>query len=543
MNKIGAETHLKGIQISEGIVLAKVCLINEDRHRNIPEYEIDDIQKEKDRLLSAVKIAGEQLGNVIEDVEERIGVAESKIFVAQKMILEDETVHEDLFTEIGNRGVNAESAVNRVMDSYEARLLDVDNEYIKARATDIGEIKRRLLDVLAEVNPTFLCSGLEQCEMGKNRIIVARELTPGLTIGLDARNTAGFVTEHGGKLSHAAILAKSLGVPAVSGIKNIHSLVSCGTEILINGDIGEVVIWPSQETIAQHRVKKTFVLKSPVAEEPVKGTQVMANISFQQDIKEALAMKAEGIGLYRTEFEFLARGRYLSEDEQFDIYSSVLKSMNGLPIYFRLLDIGGEKSADFLELPKEANPALGFRGSRLLVARKKLLKTQARALARASVFGPVYILYPLIIDLEQFLLLKNTVLHAVSDIHSGEIYHGVMFEVPSACLQADELLKESDFASIGTNDLIQYLFIVDRDNEYVAYDYTPDKKVFWNLLKTIATAAAKLNRSVSICGEIAGNTRYLPILKEIGFSTLSVSARLIPVLRKALKKVKNPVRK
>jgi len=538
MFKIRKETHLKGIQISEGIILAKACLFNEDRHRNIPEYEIDNIEKEKERLRSAMHLAADQLAKVINDVEERIGVAESKIFVAQKMILEDETVHENLFLEIEKRGVNAESIVSQVMDSYEARLLDVDNEYIKARATDIGEIKRRVLDVLAEVNPTFLCSGLEHCQKGKNRIIVAKELTPSLTIGLDAQNTAGFITEHGGKLSHAAILARALGIPAVSGISNIHSIVSCGTEILINGNDGEVIIQPSKKTITRFKGRKTFNSKVAVAEEPVPGTQIMANISLHHDINEAVAMKAEGIGLYRTEFEFLARGKYLSEEEQYELYASVVKAMNGKPVYFRLLDIGGEKSATFLELPVEVNPALGFRGSRLLLARKKLLKTQARALARASLFGPVYILYPMIIDLDQFILLKNIVQESISDISAGVIKHGVMFEVPSACLQAKELLKESDFASIGSNDLIQYLFAIDRDNEHVAADYTPDKKVFWELLKSISRMATELKRPISICGEIASSLQYLRKLKDIGFPILSVSARLIPAIRKALKKGK-----
>jgi phosphotransferase system enzyme I (PtsI) len=539
MKKLDSETLLKGIQISEGIVVAKVCLFNEDRHSNIPEYKITDIEKENKRLVEAMEIAADQLEKVISDVKKRVGVAESNIFVAQKMILEDQTLRDDMFLYIKQKKINAEAAVIDVMDSYESRLLEVDNEYIKARATDIGEIKRRILDVLAEVNPSFLCSGLEHCQRGKNRIIVARELTPGLTIGLDAQNTAGFITEHGGKLSHAAILAKALGIPAVSGISNIHSLVSCGTIVLINGNEGEIVIWPSKETIQKYKAKNVWLGKEISAVEPVEGMRVMANISLNHDVHEAVAMKAEGIGLYRTEFEFLARGKILSEDEQFEAYAAVLKVMEGKPVYFRLLDIGGEKKADFFNLPREINPALGFRGARLLLARRELLRAQVRALSRASIFGPVYILYPMIVDFEQFLFLKSIILEEIDDLETGEIKHGVMFEIPSACLQAEELLSIVDFASIGTNDLIQYLFAVDRDNEHVVYDYTPDKNVFWNLLKTIMDAAVKTNKPVSVCGEIAGNIKYLKRLKELGFSTISVSTRLIPEIRRELLKDKS----
>jgi phosphoenolpyruvate-protein phosphotransferase (PTS system enzyme I) len=538
MAKRATEIHLEGIKISEGISFAKICLFNDDRHQNVAIYKVSDHdrKKEKERLARAMRLAVEQIEKLVTDVELRIGAAESKIFVAQKMILQDESVQDEMFDEIERAGTNAEGAVIHILDRYESRLLDVDDEYIKTRATDIGEIKRRILDVLREVNPALQCMGQANCEHGKDRVIVARELTPSLTISLDTKNAAGFVTEHGGKLSHAAILAKSLGIPAVSGIKNILNYAYCGTEILVDGYKGEVFIWPSEKTIEKYNIRKFSVSKKMRAVEPVSELQIFANINLAADADEARELKAEGIGLYRTEFEFLAQGRLLSEDEQFVRYATVVKAMSGKPVYFRLLDIGGDKGADFFKLPRESNPYLGFRGSRFLLARPELLLPQVRALARASELGPVYILYPMIVDIKQFLTLKDLVCTEIKGMKSGEIRHGVMFEVPSACLDAANLLALSDFASIGSNDLIQYLFAVDRNNEHVAYDFSPDRDIFWSLIRSIAEAARKADKPLSICGEIAGSRLYLGKLMEIGIRNISVSTRLITELRNHIAK-------
>ncbi len=536
MAKRPKEIHIEGIQISEGITFSKVCLYNEDRHKDVAilREETSDAKNEKTRLADAIKFSAEQIDKLILDVEKRIGLAESKIFVAQKMILEDETILEEMYVEIDSSGTNAEGAAKRILDRYESRLLEMDDEYIKTRATDIGEIKRRLLDVLSNANPGFQCAGQAHCEHGRDRIIVARELIPSLTVSLDTRNAAGFVTEHGGKLSHAAILAKSLGIPAVSGIKNILDIVYCGTEMLIDGYNGEIFIWPSAATIAKYNVTKHSVPKKLRTVEPVQAMKMLANINLSEDALEARSFKAEGIGLYRTEFEFLAKGRLLTEDEQFERYAKVVKAMEGKPVYFRLLDIGGDKGADFFKLPAESNPYLGFRGSRLLYARPDLLMPQARALARASIMGPVHILYPMIVDLDQFLMLRDLVRSEIKHMKTGEISHGVMFEVPSACLEAHRIYEHADFGSIGSNDLIQYLFAVDRDNEHVAYDFTPDRDTFWSLLSSIVHASESTGRELSICGELAGSKKYVDKLLSIGVKSISVSARLITELRQYL---------
>lgn len=535
MPSITAETRLVGLPISGGTASGRVCLFNENRHSNLPIYRVagEGVTRETNRAQHAIRLATDRLDVVIGQVSDRIGPLEAQIFEAQRAILSDTVLITEILDAIQTLGVNAETAVSRTLDSYESRLLEVDDEYIKERATDIGEIRRRLLDVLANMNPSLQCADQAHCQRGRDRIVVAEELTPTLTVGLDTKRILGFVTEKGGPTSHAAILSRALGIPAVSGVKRIRALLSCGTELLLNGDTGEVIIWPADETINRMKSDQAVAVGALRTVAAVPGLTVMANISCTADVARAVEHQAEGIGLYRTEFEFLAAGRILTEEEQYQRYACVVEQMAGWPVCFRLLDIGGEKSAPFLDLPKEDNPHLGLRGSRLLLRRSDLLRAQARALARASMHGRVDVLYPMIVDRQQFLDLRAAFEEAIADVPSGQMRHGVMFEVPSACLQARALLEVADFASIGTNDLIQYLFAVDRNNEHVAYDYTPDKAVFWCVLRQIAAAAREAGRPVSVCGETASSPHYLSTLTQAGLTTLSVSPRFIPELRLA----------
>ncbi len=535
--EFGKETRLKGLAISGGTALARVCLFNEARHSNLPVYKVEGegTDREVARFERAVELAAGQLEEIRKDVTERIGQAEGEIFVAQKTIVSDGRMVGEIKDLIREQGLNAESAVTNVLDRYEARLLEVNSKYINERASDIGEVKRRLLDVLGNMNPSLQCGDAEHCQKGHNRIIIAEELTPTLTMALDTAHTLGFVTERGGLTSHAAILARALGIPAVSGVEGIHGMISCGTEVILNGDTGELIVWPKEETIVALPEASRAPLEPPEIAPPVPGMRVMANISLSSDVREVRDAKAEGIGLYRTEFEFMAAQRMLGEDEQFEHYAAVLKAMDGEPVYFRLADLGGDKPLPFLDLPREENPYLGCRGSRLLLTMPELLRSQARALARASAFGPVNVMYPMVVDVEQFLKLKGVFLDAVQDVTRGEVRHGVMFEVPSACMQARELLEVADFGSIGSNDLIQYLFAVDRNNEMVAADYDPAKPVFWALVGQIADAARAAGKELSLCGELAGDPEYMSRLAEAGLTRISVSPRLIGGVRRAAK--------
>ena len=531
------ETRFKGLPLSPGVAVARVCLFNERRHVSLPVSNVTDkeVRSEGDRFRKALSLVREKLAQLIKEVEERVGKAEAEIFAAQKMILADPALIQRVTDHIRSKKFNAEKAVISSLDFFEGQLAEMDNAYIRERASDIGEVKRRMLDALANLNPSFQCESDSFCQKGKNRIVIAQELTPSLTMELNTDFIRGFVTDRGGVASHAAILARALGIPAVSGIPGIHDMIFCGTEVLINGDTGEVVIWPSQRTLAEYPDLQRETAEEMTAIEPVTGLKVFANLSLAKKVKEAVDHKAEGIGLYRTEFEFFAAGKILCEMEQYDLYLEVLKAMKDKPVYFRMLDLGGDKTADFLKLQKEQNPALGFRGSRLLLGHPELFRNQARALARASRHGRVHVMYPMVIDIEQFRKLRKAFEEATSDIPQGEIKHGLMFEVPSACLDAEEILKEADFGSIGTNDLIQYLFAVDRDNEFVAYDHHPDRKIFWHLIHHVAHAAKKHRKPLSVCGELASNPAYARKLLAAGIRAVSVAPRAITGLRIAIK--------
>lgn len=531
------EARFKGLPLSAGVALAKVCLFNEQRHQNPPVKTIHsrEVSQEKDRVRKAIGIVQKRLDALIESVKMKVGPAEAEIFTAQKMILQDPALQKRIFEHIDTTNFNAEKAIISSLDYFESQLVRMDNNYLKERASDIGEVKRRLLDVLANLNPSFQCASESYCQRGKNRIVIAEELTPSLTMELNTDFIRGFVTERGGVASHAAILARALRIPAVSGIPKIHDQMFCGTDVLINGDTGEVILWPSEETLAQYPELKRSRAEEIKAVDPIAGFKVMANLSLAKQVQDVLDYEAEGIGLYRTEFEFFAAGRLLTEAEQYERYVHILKAMNGKPVYFRMLDIGGDKDAPFLKLPKEQNPYLGLRGSRFLLAHRDLFKSQARALARASEQGCIHVMYPMVIDQNQFRQLKKAFQNDTADIALQNIKHGMMFEVPSACLDAEELFRHADFGSIGTNDLIQYLFAVDRNNETVAYDHHPDRKIFWSLIHHVAHAAQKHRKPVSVCGELASNPEYARKLIQAGIRSVSVAAKMIPALRMAIK--------
>jgi len=527
------EKRFKGLGISGGAAVAGVCLFRETRHDAVPAYSVtgDGVVREKERLEKATRAASERLSALAAKAAGRLGAAESNIFVAQRMMIEDPALQAQMLADIEHLGSNAETVVATSFDAYESILSEVGDENLKQRASDIAETKRRLLDELRGTVPGFQCANEPNCQRGKHRVVCAQELTPTLTMDLDPEYTLAFVTEHGGAGSHAAILARALGIPAVSGIKDIHSLLTCGTQVLVDGDRGEIIVWPQEETLRRYPAIGRAAPAQAAAVDPVPGLKVLANISRVGDVREALNARAEGIGLYRTEFEFLAADRILDEEEQLEQYAEVVRAMAGRPVTFRLLDLGGDKSAAFLDLPAEENPYLGLRGSRLLLRRPDLFEPQARALALASQFGPVNVLYPMIVEVDQFKALREAFDRATADIPGSDIRHGVMFEVPSLCLQAREVFEVADFGSIGTNDLIQYLFAVDRNNELVAYDYDPDRPALWALIRLIAEAATEAGRPLSVCGEMAGNPAYVARLTALGIDTVSVSPRLIPVVR------------
>ena len=527
------EIKIQGLPISKGVICAAVCLLDDNKHtqsscaRILPEK----IAAEKEKLAAAIKQVALKFDNLQKQVTDKIGKGEAEIFSALKSMLTDPMVNEKLFSSIQEKLCSAESAVFLVFDDFISQFKSIDDKYIKERITDITDIKHHLLNELTSETTGFKCKGASACSHGVNRIIVAEELTPSTTCSIDVDSTLGFISERGGRTSHAAILARALGVPAVSGIPDVYKKIPCGTETLINGYTGEVVIWPTEKTkklVFDKFPKKTAEILSS---KPIEGFSVMANISSVKDVYKALEFNADGVGLYRTEMEFITDEAVLTENEQYNRYAEVVKAMKGKTVFFRLLDLGGDKELPFLNIQKELNPQLGCRGVRFLKTRPDLLAAQARAIARASAHGSVGVIYPMIVSLEQFLEIRKMFDDAVADIKKGEILHGPMFEVPSACFIADDLFKNSNFASVGTNDLVQYLFAIDRCNEQLAEEYNPDHQILWNILRLINEAAKKNNKPVSICGEIAGDKKFIPKLIDVGFKNFGVPVPSIPAVR------------
>lgn len=529
------EIRLNGYPISEGVALARVVFLDEGPHQAVPYYPIQpgETPSELERVRQACETASELLDGIIQQVTERIGPAQANIFVAQQLMVRDPALREEISALISEGHINAEAAIVKVLDRYESLLQDLDNEYLKERASDIGELRRRLLEILrgsvgtASIPPHC---GSDPC------IVVAEELTPTQTVSLDPDRTAGFITQQGGPASHAAILARAMGIPAVSGVQDVRRVLPQGERVLLDGSNGLVIVRPTQATL-QVFPSAGRAFRAPLsAVPPVAGLEVMANINLSAEVHIVRAAQAEGIGLYRTEYECFSANRLLTEEEQYERYAYVVEAMEGLPVYFRLLDFGGDKAAAFLDIPHEENPCLGYRGARLLLGHPEILIPQARALARASQHGPVRVIHPMIATLEQFLVLREMFIQHTDDLQVGSIQHGVMFEVPSACLIADALFEVAEFGSVGSNDLIQYLFAVDRNNSLVAEDYSPDRPAFWGLLKVLSEAAEKKHRPLSLCGELGGQPQFLAKLLETGIHTVSMSPRLVGVARLAARK-------
>lgn len=532
------EVRFEGLAISDGVALARVHVIEPHGEEQVPFYTLDpkDVAAERARFHAAQQVACAQLDAMVIEVTTRVGAAPANIFAAQRIMLEDPALTGEIESLIEGECINAEMATLKITSKYENQLRAVDNEYFRERVSDILEIRQRLLTCLRGAEAALPRQSSLKLAQGDYLIIVAEELTASETVSLDTSRVAGFITERGGSASHSAILARALGIPAVSRIPHILDAIPHGLEVLLNGGTGEVILSPGPATLRVYPSARRRGASRMHAVPPVPGICVHANISLCGETTQAMQMQAEGIGLYRTEFEFLAAGRLLDEEEQYARYSAVVRAMEGRPVSVRLLDFGADKDAAFLEIDSEENPCLGFRGARLLLGRPDIFLPQVRALARASQHGPIRVVYPMIVDVEQFLVLRERFLQGTADIPNVQLQHGVMFEVPSACIEAREILEVAEFGSIGSNDLIQYLFAVDRNNERVAHDYTPDKPAFWRVITEVARAASDAGRPLALCGELGGQPKYLPRLVAMGINTVSVSPRLIGLARMAARR-------
>jgi phosphoenolpyruvate-protein kinase (PTS system EI component) len=539
------ELRLQGLGLSPGLAVGRACHLHDQTTRTCPSHCVDPAEA-RARLEYALASVAEHIRLLEHKIDAQLDPRDCAIIDFYRRVLADPQLRCRMLDDIEQRGVTPESAIRRSFGMVRNRLQRSANEYLRERASDLAEIECRLVHALCDSAPFVQCAADLRCRPGectneRDHIVIAREATPAAVLELESVHTLGFISERGGPTSHAAILLRALGRPAVGGLGELRQHTPMGSRILVDGDRGEVIVNPSERSLERAANLRRAAALLLGAVRPIAGFQVLANINRASEVDEAVRMDAEGIGLYRTETELLARGRPSDEEEQYELYAAVLASMGERPVYIRLFDLGADKAPRFLDLPPEDNPQLGCRGARLLLSRCDLLRPQARAIARASRLGPVRVVYPMITSVDRFLELRNAFQEMIADVPSGRLLHGVLLEVPAACLQAAELLAAADFACIGTNDLVQYLFAADRNNKNVASDYLTDSPVLWSLLADIARAAGDAGKELTICGELAGDPENVERIVHAGISVVSVAPKRIPGVRRAATESRGPI--
>nr|WP_144922848.1 phosphoenolpyruvate--protein phosphotransferase [Paenibacillus bovis] len=527
---------IKGIAASNGIAIAKAYRLVEP-DLSFEKKTIEDLSLEITRLKDALNTSKTELEAIRDKASSELGADKAAIFEAHLLVLSDPELISQIEDKINSERVNAEQALKEVADMFIMMFEQMDNDYMKERAADIRDVTKRVLSHLLGVelvNPSMISSEV---------IIVAEDLTPSDTAQLNRQFVKGFTTNVGGRTSHSAIMARSMEIPAVVGTKSATEDIKNGDLIIIDGLIGEVYINPTTEVVAQYekeqiRFEEQKAEWAKLVNEKTISTdghqvELAANIGTPNDLEGVVNNGGEGIGLYRTEFLYMGRNELPTEEEQFESYKAVLEGMNGKPVVVRTLDIGGDKELPYLELPKEMNPFLGFRAIRLCLTEQDLFRTQLRALLRASTYGNLKIMFPMIATLDEFREAKTIleeekqklVTEGIAVAENIEL--GIMVEIPSTAIMADQFAKEVDFFSIGTNDLIQYTMAADRMNERVSYLYQPYSPAILRLVKMVIDAAHHEGKWVGMCGEMAGDETAIPLLLGLGLDEFSMSATSI----------------
>lgn len=538
--------RLQGIAASNGIAIAKAYRL-EHPDLTVEKQTIENPAEQVSRFQQALAKAKEELEVIQAHALKELGEDKAAIFSAHLLVLSDPELVQAVEQKIEQERVNAEFALHEVASMFIAMFEAMDNEYMKERAADIRDVTKRVLAHLLGVtisNPSMITEEV---------IIVAEDLTPSDTAQLNRKYAKGFTTDIGGRTSHSAIMARSMEIPAVVGTKEATATIQNGDIVIIDGLDGEVIVNPTEETIAEYEQKRAAFAAQKAEWAKLVHEQTMtkdghhvelaANIGTPNDVEGVLANGAEGIGLYRTEFLYMGRNELPTEEEQFEAYKTVLEKMEGKPVVVRTLDIGGDKELPYLDLSKEMNPFLGFRAVRLCLDMQDMFRTQLRALLRASVYGNLKIMFPMIATVDEFrqakavLLEEKEKLVAEGVAVSDHIEVGMMVEIPAAAVLADQFAKEVDFFSIGTNDLIQYTMAADRMNERVSYLYQPYNPAILRLIYNVIEAAHKEGKWVGMCGEMAGEELAVPILLAFGLDEFSMSATSILRVRSQLKKL------
>ncbi len=538
---------INGTGASNGIAVGKVLLLKEEKIKisdnKISEKSVESEVKKLDKAMVATK---DELNELIAKTQKKLGNEHAEIFEAHLSILEDPELYEQIKTLITNENFNVVKAVDVACNNFYQLFSALEDEYLRERAADILDIKTKILNELLGIKDNAL-SNIKQ-----EVVIVANDLTPSQTSQLDPKFVKGFLCNIGGRTSHSAIMARSLGIPAVVGLKNITTKVKDKTNIALNGNSGEVEFDLTDEKVKvwKEQEKKWINLKTELLSFKGKKTitkdgyefKLEANVGSAKDLNSALENDAHGVGLFRTEFLYMENDNFPTEAEQFAEYKTVLKTMSKFKVVIRTLDIGGDKKLTYWDLPHEMNPFLGYRAIRLCLDRKDVFKTQIRALLQASTSGQLAIMFPMVATVEEFKEAKDFVLKCKAELSkegkkvSDNLLIGMMIEVPSSAVNAEIFAKYADFFSIGTNDLIQYTLAADRMSEKVSYLYQPYHPAVLRLIKmTIDGAKAHAKKiPVGMCGEMAGDKIAIPLLVGMGLDEFSMSASDILAARKLI---------
>ena len=538
---------VKGIAASDGIGIAPAYLLV-DPDLSYDKVKVDDTAAEYARVEKAFQDSIEELTQIKENAKDSLGEEELGVFDAHIAILSDPEMLGQIKDDIENNHTGAEEAVDKVTTAFADMLAAMtDNAYMQERAADVKDVaKRAMSHLLGKQLPNI-------AGINSPVVIVAHEITPSDTSQMDAKFVKGIVTDLGGRTSHAAIMSRTLRIPAIVGSNEITTSVEHGQMIIVDGLNGDAIIDPSDDQVKEYEAKaEAFeaeraewakLVDAPSVSKDGKEFEIAANIGTPDDTEDAVKQGADGVGLFRSEFLYMDNDHMPSEDEQFEAYKKAVVGMNGKPVVVRTMDIGGDKPLDYMPLPKEENPFLGYRAIRICLDRPELFKTQLRALVRASEFGPVSIMFPMIATVAELRQAKAIFEEAKAEVqkdHPGlgdDVKIGMMIEIPLAALNAAQLAKEVDFFSIGTNDLIQYSFAADRGNEAVSYLYQPLNPAFLSLVKHVITSAHENGAKAAMCGEMAGDEMALPLLMGMGLDEYSMSATSILRTRSMMKKL------
>lgn len=529
----------KGIGASSGIAIGKAFVLEKET-LSIQRTTIENVENENEKLQKALALSKQQ----IEAIQKKSDDEQKSILNAHLMILEDPELISNVEGKISSEKLNVEAALEDVLNMFASIFESMEDEYMKERAADIRDVGQRLMMNL------FGKEMLNLAELQESVIIVAHDITPSDTAQMDKEKVIGFITDIGGRTSHSAIMARTMEIPAIVGLGNITENVKTGDFLIFDGSEGIVMVNPDLSIIDEYEVKKEKEiaekreLKKLVDSDTIsrdgRRVELGANIGNPKDAKKANENGAEGIGLYRTEFLYMDRTSIPTEEEQFQAYKEVLEIMGERPVVIRTLDIGGDKELPYLNLPKEMNPFLGYRAIRICLEEKDIFRTQLRALLRASVYGNLKIMYPMISSLEEIRQANEILEEVKRDLekdkieYSSHIEVGIMIEIPAAAIISDMLAKEVDFFSIGTNDLIQYTTAVDRMNEKISYLYNPFNPAVLRLINMVIKNGHEAGIWVGMCGEVAGDSRLIPILLGMGLDEFSMSAGSILPARKQI---------